>query len=62
MENENGLSRDGSRTYVGQSRTYVGRSRTQACLMSDIRQDGGREYEQENGGGRSSDVNVYCDS
>ena len=55
MENENGMRRDESRTYVGQSRT-------QACLKSDIRQDGGREYEQENGGGRSSDVNVYCDS
>ena len=55
MENENGLRRH-------ESRTYVGRIRTQAGLKSDIRPDGGREYEQENGGGRSSDVNVCCDS
>ncbi len=55
MENETGLRRDGGRTYVG-------RIRTQAGLKSDFRQEGGSEYEQENGGGRSSDVNVYCDS
>lgn len=38
MENENGLSRDESRTYVGQSRTQAG-------LKSDFRQDGGSGYE-----------------
>lgn len=45
MENENGLSRDGSRTYVGRSRTQAGWSRTQAGLESDFRQDGGSGYE-----------------
>lgn len=55
METESGLRRDGGRTQVGWSRTQAG-------LKSDFRQDGGSEYEQENGGGRSSDVNVYCDS